>query len=60
MDQPPIAAFTTFADMWPRAMEMEIGTAQSATGTGKNFDFDHLSRSVVCINQLFDYYSQFC
>ena len=34
MDQPPAAAFTAFADMWPRTLEMEIGTTLCAIGMG--------------------------
>ena len=37
MDQPPAAAFTAFADTWPRAVETEIGTALCAIGAGKTF-----------------------
>ena len=34
MDQPPAA------DVWPRAIETEIGTTLCAIGRGKDFDFD--------------------
>ena len=30
VDQPPVVAFTAFADAWPRAREMEIGAALCA------------------------------
>ena len=40
MDQPPAVAFTSFADVWPRATEMEIGAVLCAIGAGKDFDFD--------------------
>ena len=39
MDQPPAVAFTAFADVWPRAIETEIGTALCTIGRGKDFDF---------------------
>ena len=39
MDQPTAAAFTAFADVWPRAIETEIGAALCAIGRGKDFDF---------------------
>ena len=42
MDQSPAVAFTAFTDMWPRAMETEIGAALCTTGVGRNFDFDLL------------------
>ena len=35
MDWPPSAAFTAFADAWPRATETEIGAALCATGVGR-------------------------
>ena len=39
MDQLPTVAFTAFADVWPRAIETEIGTeigaALCAIGRGK-------------------------
>ena len=35
MDQPPVVAFTAFADAWPRAIETEIGAALCAIGLGK-------------------------
>ena len=35
MDHPPIVAFTAFADVWPRASEMEIGAAPCAIGVGR-------------------------
>jgi len=40
LNQPPAVAFTPFADAWPRAMEIEIGAAQYATGAKRKFDFD--------------------
>ena len=40
MDQPPPSvAFTAFADVWPRAIETEIGAALCAIGAGKGLDF---------------------
>ena len=39
MDQPPTVALTALADMWPRAIETEIGAALCAIGAGKDFDF---------------------
>ena len=39
VDQPPAVAFTAFADVWPRATDMEIGTALCAIGAGMTFDF---------------------
>ena len=38
MDQPPAAAFTAFADAWPRPIETEIGAAICAIGAGKDFN----------------------
>ena len=38
MDQPPTLALTSFADAWPRAIEIEIGAPYAPLGTGKNFD----------------------
>ena len=35
MDQLPAAAFTAFADVWPRATETEIGAALCAIGAGR-------------------------
>ena len=35
MDQPPAVAFTAFADVWPRAIETEIGAALWAIGGGR-------------------------
>ena len=35
MDQVPTVAFTAFADMWPRATEMEMGAALCAVGAGR-------------------------
>ena len=41
MDQPPPAvAFTAFADVWPRANEMEIGAALCAIVAGRTLAFD--------------------
>ena len=40
MDQPPAVALTAFADVWPRAIEMEIGAALCATGAGRTLTFD--------------------
>ena len=39
MDQPPAAAFTAFADVWPRAIEMEKGAALYAIGAGNTMTF---------------------
>ena len=39
MDQPPAVALTAFADAWPRAFEMEIGTALCAIGVGRTLTF---------------------
>ena len=36
----PAVAFTSFADVWPRATETEIGAALCAIGAGKDFDFE--------------------
>ena len=55
MDQPPAVAFTAFADVWPRAIEMEIGAALCAIGRGKDFDFDfdsHIHGKYVIVSQL--------
>ena len=42
MDQPPALAFITFADVWPRATETEIGAALCAIGAGRTLNFfDH-------------------
>ena len=41
MDQPPVVAVTALADAWPRAMEMEIGTALCAIGVGRTWTFFH-------------------
>ena len=38
MDQPPAVAFTAFADVWPWAIEAEMGAALCAIGAGKDFD----------------------
>ena len=35
VDQPPVVAFTAFADAWPRAREMEKGAALCAIGAGR-------------------------
>ena len=40
VDQPPVVAFTAFADVWPWATETEVGAALCAIGAGKDFDFD--------------------
>ena len=34
----PTVAFTAFADLWPRAIEKEIGATHVPLGTGKDFD----------------------
>ena len=39
MDLPPTVAYTVFADVWPRATEMERCAALCAIGTGKDFHF---------------------
>ena len=39
MDQPPTVSFTAFADMWPRAIETEIGAALCAFGAGGTLPF---------------------
>ena len=39
MDQPPVVAFTAFADVWPRATETEIGAALCAIGAGRTLTF---------------------
>ena len=38
MDQAPAAAFISFADAWPRAIETEIGPPYASLGAGKDFD----------------------
>ena len=35
VDQPPAVAFAAFADVWPRAIETEMGAALCAIGHGK-------------------------
>ena len=39
MDQPPAAAFTAFADMWPRATETDIGATLCAIAAGRTSTF---------------------
>ena len=51
MDQPSAVAFTAFADVWPRATEMEMVAALCAIGAGRNLTLDFLLLSdLFCLN----------
>ena len=46
VDQPPAAAFTAFADMWPRATETDIGATLCAIAAGRTLTFLILLSSI--------------
>ena len=43
VDQPPAVALTAFADMWPRAIETEIGATLCAIGVGRTLTIGFLT-----------------
>ena len=47
---PPAVAFTSFADVWPRATETDIGAALCTIGTGRTLNLTFMRCLISHIN----------